>query len=89
MVTLEEMALFPPEVATISRIKNKRAKSDVFYRADLGPRLREPWRDPGFHGETTQSAAIRTIFDGTPEEMAPFRVEIATLLRIRRLERPK
>ena len=48
--TFEEMALFPPEVATISMIKNKSAKSDVFYRADLGPWPREPWCDPGFHG---------------------------------------
>ena len=47
--TLKEMTLFPPELVTVSKIKNKSARSDVFYGADLGPRLREPWRDPGFH----------------------------------------
>ena len=44
----EEMPFFQPEAATVSRIKNKSAKRGVFFCADLGPRLREPWHDPGF-----------------------------------------
>ena len=35
--TLKEMTVFPPEVATVSMIKNKSATNDVFYPADLGP----------------------------------------------------
>ena len=37
MNAIEETALFPLEVATVSRIKNKSAKNDVNYRPGLAP----------------------------------------------------